>query len=122
MSMFRMVANVKSLDKESQMALLRKMVVPYTRKQMDTLEKNTFYSLWEDYRKYNGSHFKVLYEHFEDDTREPFGTETSSAWFNENGEICSDRYFEIQFEDGTSITAEYEEISGFYKKVNGLNV
>jgi hypothetical protein len=99
---------------EEEILFLREKVKPYTREQMEELEKNTFHSPWTDHKKYNGQNFKVIFEHFDDDTREKFGNEYSAAWIDEKGNICSDRYFDIQFDDGNIITAEIEEINNYY--------
>lgn len=94
--------------------LLRERVKPYTREEMNNLEQNTFCSPWDEYKQYNGMKFKVLSEHFDDDTREEFGNECSVAWFDDDGHICSDRYFEVELENGIVITAELEEINKWY--------
>lgn len=103
---------------DEEITMLREKVKPYTREQMETLENNTFHSPWSDYKKYNGQKFKVLLEHFDDDTREEFGNEYSAAWIDDEGNICSDRYFDIQFEDGYIMTAEIEEINMYYYNTN----
>ena len=97
---------------------LRELVKPFTKEQFEELEKNTFQSPYDKYREYNGMKFKVLSEHFDDDAREAFGSECSAAWFGKNGEVLSDRYFEIQFENGKTLTAEWEELSGYYVETN----
>jgi hypothetical protein len=81
---------------------------------MNLLQKNKFYSPFETYKEHNGQCFTVLFEHFDDETREQFGNEYSAAWIDDAGNICSDRYFEVQFDDGETITAELEELNNYY--------
>ncbi len=81
---------------------LRELVKPFTKEQFEELEKNTFQSPYNTYRECNGMKFKVLSERFDEDTREAFGSEYSAAWFGENGEVLSDRYFEIQGSQDTA--------------------
>lgn len=105
---------------DSEIEYLREHVKPFTHEQYENLEKNVFQSPWSEYKQYNGMKFKVLSEHFDDDTREKFGNEYSVAWINEDNEICSDRYFEIQLENGVVLTAEWEELSNYYVETNQI--
>lgn len=108
------------LGKKEGIDKLKELVKPYTSEQYKQLEQNTFQSPWSDYKQYNGMKFKVLSEHFDDDTREMFGNEYSAAWFDEKGNICSDRYFEVELENGKVITAEHEELSNYYVETNQI--
>jgi len=103
------------------MKIIRENVKPYTREQMDELEKNTFQSPYSGLKEFNGLKFKVLYEHFDDENRESLGNEYSAGWIDEtNGEIYSERFFEIELENGKVINAEREEISNYYIETNQI--
>lgn len=104
---------------KEEITILRECVKPYTKDQIEALEKNTFHS--PNNLKYNGMHFEVLFEHFDGESREAFGNEYSVAWIDENGHICSDRYFDVKFENGDILTAELEEINNFYYNTDQAN-
>lgn len=106
--------------KGTEIQMLREKVKPFTKKQIEELEQNTFNSPWTTYKEYNGMKFKVLSEHFDDNTREEFGNEYSAAWVDEEGNICSDRYFEIQLKNGIVITGELEELNNYYVITNQI--
>jgi hypothetical protein len=105
---------------KNEIDILREKVKPYTKEEIELLQQNTFNSPWSEYKKYNGMKFKVLYEHFDDDSREPFGNEYSAAWINDDGDVCSDRYFDIELENGVTITAELEELDNWYVTSNQM--
>jgi len=105
---------------KSEIQMLREKVKPFTKKQIEELEQNTFNSTWTAEKEYNGMKFKVLSEHFDDDTREEFGDEYSVAWVDEEGYICSDRYFEIRLANGVIMTAEIEALNNYYIITNQI--
>jgi hypothetical protein len=103
------------LTKDEQIKLLRKVVKPYTREQMNELEKNLFYTNWQGFEQYNGTRFKVISERYEREEVK-FGEPFSTAWIDKNGTICSERYFDIIFCcTGEEFIATLNEINGYFK-------